>query len=109
MSTIDYAQIITAEAKIAAQQAAYQAAMTAAIDATVEATARSRSYNSAAHLASYVASTVPAWAAEAQAFVAWRDGVWVTAIAALTAAQATGVAPTQAALLASLPQIAWPN
>jgi hypothetical protein len=109
MPTIDYAQIITAEAKAAAQQAAYQAAMTAAIDAVVEATARARSYNSAAHLASYVASTVPGWAAEAQAFVAWRDAVWVTAITALGTAQSTGVPPTQAALLSALPQIVWPS
>lgn len=109
MPTIDFAQVITAEARHAAELAAYQAAMQAAINARVEAVASTRNYNSAAHIASYVASTVPLWAAEAQAFVAWRDQVWLTAIAALEQAQQTGQIPTEADVLASLPQIAWPE
>jgi hypothetical protein len=51
----------------------------AAVDEHVEATAQSMEYKSAAHCAGYVSSTVPQWAAEAAAFVAWRDAVWVTA------------------------------
>lgn len=109
MPVIDFSQVITAEAKAAAAVAAQMAAMTAAIDAIVEATARARSYNSAAHLASYVASTVPAWAAEAQAFVAWRDAVWLAAITALGTAQTSGIAPSREELIASLPQIVWPS
>lgn len=78
----------------------------AAIDAHVEATARSRSYNSAAHLASYAASTVPLWAAEAQAFIAWRDQVWVTAIGLMQSLQEP---PAMEAVMAMLPQIEWPE
>lgn len=83
---------------------------TAAIDAHVEAVARGRSYNGAAHMASYVASTVPQWAAEAAAFVAWRDAVWVEALGEL--AKVTGGAeapPTVAELVAALPAIQWPE
>lgn len=76
-----------------------------AIDAHVEATARSRQYNSAAHMASYIASTVPEWAAEAEAFVAWRDQVWVTAIQMLAT---TTEAPKIEAVIEALPQIEWP-
>lgn len=77
-----------------------------AIDAHVEATAQSRQYNSAAHMASYVASTVPEWAAEAEAFVAWRDQVWVTAIHFLATVTE---APTIEAVIEALPQIEWPT
>jgi hypothetical protein len=78
----------------------------AAIDAHVEATARGRSYNSAAHLASYAASTVALWAAEAQAFIAWRDQVWVTAIGLMQSLQEP---PTIEETLGLLPQIEWPE
>lgn len=83
---------------------------TAAIDARVEAVARERGYNGAAHLASYAVSTVPVWAAEARAFVAWRDAVWVGALAEL--GQVTGGAkapPAVAELVAALPAIQWPE
>jgi len=85
------------------------ATFTAAIDAHVESTARAKQYNSAAHLASYVASTVPTWAAEAQAFVAWRDAVWLFALAEMQVIQAGDKpVPTIADLVASLPEIEWP-
>lgn len=48
----------------------------AAIRAHVDATAQTRDYDNAVSCASYVNSTNPQWAAEAQAFVAWRDAVW---------------------------------
>lgn len=53
------------------------------IDAHVTAAARSWGYNSAESLASYAASTIPEWAAEAQAFIEWRDAVWSQSLAAL--------------------------
>ena len=78
----------------------------AAIDAHVEATARSRSYNSAAHLASYAGSTVPLWASEAAAFIAWRDQVWLTSIGLMQTLQE----PLPIAeVLELLPQIEWPE
>lgn len=55
----------------------------AAIRAHVDAVAQIRQYDNAVSCASYVASTNPVWAAEAQAFVAWRDAVWVYAFTEL--------------------------
>lgn len=80
----------------------------AAIDAHVEAIARARSYNSAASCAGYAASTVPAWAAEAAAFIAWRDAVWIGVYAALAAVQGGAPAPSVDALVAGLPAMVWP-
>ena len=55
-----------------------------AIDTHIEAKARELQYNSAAHLASYVASEKRLdWAAEARAFIDWRDDVWTYAIGEL--------------------------
>jgi hypothetical protein len=81
----------------------------AAVDAHVEQTARSRDYASAVSCASYVYSTVPAWAAEATAFVAWRDAVWGAAYAQLAAVQSGAPAPTVTALVAGLPAMVWPG
>lgn len=78
-----------------------------AVDAHIEAVAQSRGYNSAVALASYVNSTNPEWAAEAVAFVAWRDDVWGATFAALAAWQGGGSAPTIAGLITSLPEIDW--
>ena len=47
------------------------------IDRHVEAQARAMRYKSAASLAGYVGSSVASWDAEARAFRAWRDDVWV--------------------------------
>lgn len=47
-----------------------------AIQTRVNEVAKSRLYEDGNSLASYVASTNEVWAAEAQAFVAWRDYVW---------------------------------
>lgn len=87
------------------------AVFTAAIDAHVTAAAVAWSYNSAESLASYVASTVPQWAAEATAFIAWRDTVWTQAVATMSAVQA-GQAPmpeSPAAFIAGLPPLIRPN
>ena len=85
--------------------AAHVEACRQAIDAHVEARARALNYNSAAALAGYVGSTVPEWAAEAAAFVAWRDAVWVTAFAMLGAADPMRP-PGVEDVLAALPE--WP-
>lgn len=80
-----------------------------AIQSHVDAVAQSRNYDSGTSLAGYVASTNPAWAAEAQAFVAWRDAVWVYAYTELD--KVTGgqrEAPTVEDFIAELPAIAWP-
>lgn len=94
--------IRTPEQRAAEARAQALAATAARIDQEVEAQARALGYNSAAHLAGYVGSTVPDWAAEARAFVAWRDSVWLAAQALL----AEGTAPDPEAVLQKLP--AWP-
>lgn len=79
-----------------------------AIQAHVDQTARSRLFRDGVTLASYVASTNPQWAAEAVAFVAWRDAVWAHAYAELAKVQAGERAqPTVAEVLAELPVISW--
>lgn len=81
-----------------------------AVEAHVDDTARSRDYRSADSLAGYVASGVPQWQAEAQAFVAWRDAVWVQVFSTLGAVQAgEREAPTPEGLVGELPGIEWPS
>ena len=80
-----------------------------AIEAHVDAAARSRDYSGAISCASYVASTVPPWRAEAEAFVAWRDAVYLAAFAELDAVESGGDAPSIEDFLAALPAIDWPT
>lgn len=80
----------------------------AAVQAHVDAVAIAHLYDSGVSLASYVDSTNPAWAAEATAFVAWRDAVWGF-VYALWADPPPGGDHSIEALIASLPQITWPT
>lgn len=84
------------------------AQMTRAIAAHVDAVAAQRNYDSGAHCASYVASTVPEWAAEAQAFVAWRDQVWIAALQLRDQMLAAQTVPTIPSVIAALPPMVWP-
>jgi hypothetical protein len=81
-----------------------------AIEAHVEATAQARGYSSAASCAGYVQSTIPAWAAEAQAFIAWRDAVWAHAFTQMALVEAGDrEEPTTDGLIGELPVIDWPE
>lgn len=82
---------------------AARATIAQAIDARIEGQARALGYNSAAHLAGYATSTVPDWQAEAQAFIAWRDAVWVQAFKLEGSAKTKRRAPEIAAVLDALP------
>lgn len=80
-----------------------------AIQAKVDATARSRSYDSGITCASYVGSTNADWAAEASAFVTWRDAVWTHAYIELAKVEAgQRPQPTIPQIIAELPAIDWP-
>ncbi|WP_418137231.1 hypothetical protein [Agrobacterium sp. El2ro-1b] len=81
-----------------------------AIQNLVDGTARERQFRDGVTLASYIGSTKPKWAAEAQAFVAWRDNVWSYAYGELAKVQ-TGrrQQPTVEQFLAEIAPIAWPN
>lgn len=105
MSAIDWSQVITAADKLP-KQADYAAA----IQAHVDGAARSRGYHDGFALAGYVTSTVPTWADEAAAFIAWRDAVWSYAYGELAKVQAGERAqPTILELVGELPGISWPT
>ena len=82
-----------------------------AVEDHVEDTAQSRDYSSAVSLASYTASTREPWAAEAQAFVQWRDDVWEYVFARLAAVESGEDDPPESAeaLIADLPEMVWPE
>jgi hypothetical protein len=80
-----------------------------AIQSLVDSTARERQFRDGVTLASYTASTKPKWAAEAQAFVAWRDNVWSYAYGELAKVQAgQRPQPTVEKFLDEIARIAWP-
>ncbi|MBO0129190.1 hypothetical protein [Agrobacterium burrii] len=80
-----------------------------AIQNLVDGTARERQFRDGVTLASYIGSTKPKWAAEAQAFVAWRDNVWFYAYGELTKVQAgTRQQPSVEQFLDEITPIAWP-
>jgi len=80
-----------------------------AIQNLVDSTARERQFRDGVTLASYTASTKPKWAAEAQAFVAWRDNVWFYAYSELAKVQAgQRPQPTVEKFLDEIARIAWP-
>jgi hypothetical protein len=82
----------------------------AAIQALVDATATERKFRDGVTMASYVNSTNSQWAAEALAFVAWRDAVWAYAYAELEKVT-TGQRPqpTVEDFLAEIVPINWPT
>lgn len=109
MWTPDPATIITAAQKAEAARAATVSTFQAAIQAHVDATAKARNYSDGNSLAGYVNSTVVKWSAEAVAFVAWRDAVWVYSYAELDKALGgQRPIPTVEDFIAELPAISWP-
>lgn len=84
-----------------------------AVQAHIDATAQERQYDGGHTCATYLGSTNSQWAAEAQAFVAWRDAVWAYVFAELgkvqdgQRAQPT-VADFVAEVQAVLPMV-WPE
>jgi hypothetical protein len=87
------------------------AGMQSAVEEHIEATAKARGYSSSVSCASYAGSTVPAWAADAIAFIAWRDAAWTAAFALQADVEAgRTAAPDDAeALVVALPKITWPK
>lgn len=81
-----------------------------AIQALVDATPKDKLFRDGVTLASYVNSTDPQWAAEAVAFVAWRDGVWRYAYAELEKVQG-GLRPQPSVedFLSEIVPIDWPE
>lgn len=81
-----------------------------AIEAHVDAVAGERNYSSGVSCASYKDSTTPQWAAEASAFIAWRDALWLYVYAELDKVQnAQRPQPTIEAFIAELDPVEWPE
>ena len=81
-----------------------------AIQALIDATAREKKYGDGKSCATYINSTNPQWAAEAAAFVAWRDAVWAYAFTELDKVQQELRAqPTVEEFLLELPVMQWPE
>lgn len=70
--------------------------------------AREKQYNSALSIATYVTSTNQQWKAEADAFIAWRDEVFVHALDVLSTVEQGGARPSIDDFIAGLPQLTWP-
>jgi hypothetical protein len=80
-----------------------------AIQNLVDNTAREKQFRDGVTLASYIGSTIQTWAAEAQAFVAWRDNVWFYAYGELAKVQSgQRPQPTVDQFLGEIARIAWP-
>lgn len=80
-----------------------------AVVAHLDAKAQERRYDNAVSIATYTASTNPQWAAEAAAFVPWRDAVWTYAYAELDKVMnGQRLQPTVADLIGELPALSWP-
>lgn len=81
-----------------------------AIQNLVDRTARDKQFRDGVTLASYTASTKPKWAAEAQAFVAWRDNVWSYSYHQLEQVQSGAIPqPSVEEFLQQIARIAWPS
>lgn len=79
-----------------------------AIQNLVDGTARDRQFRDGVTLASYIGSTIPKWAAEAQAFVEWRDTVWQYVYQQLEQFQlGLREQPSVADFLTEIPVIDW--
>lgn len=81
-----------------------------AIQGLLDSAAIARRYDSGVSFASYVVSTNPAWVAEAEAFVAWRDAVWAYAYGQFDLIEAgqRQMPENIEAFLAELPAPSWP-
>lgn len=69
-----------------------------------------RNYENEYSIASYANSTNLVWKADAEAFIAWRDSVWLYTYSELALIQAGDKpVPTIEEFISGLPTIVWPN
>lgn len=80
-----------------------------AIVSMLDAKAQERRYENSTTIATYVNSTIPAWSAEATAYVAWRDDVWSYTYTELEKVMGgLRPQPTVEDFLTELPAMVWP-
>ena len=85
------------------------AEFSAGLQEFIDSVAAQKQYGSALYCASYGNSTNQQWKAEAEAFIAWRDGVWVycyTELAKFESGERAAVSFDE--FKTELPAIAWP-
>lgn len=110
MAAIDLSQIVTAADKQRQARNRRRLDLEAAVQHRIDAEARARGYRDGVALASYAGSGVGRWAAEAAAFVRWRDAVWLRAHAILDGITASEEEPAAIdQLVSGLPAIVWPD
>jgi hypothetical protein len=110
MWTPDPAKIITAAQKAAEQRAGMLAAYKAAFDAHLDQVAQEKQYDSRLTIVAYSSSTNPQWAAEAEAFIAWRDAALAHMFQQLAAVEAGEIAPPSIEdFIGGIAPIDWPN
>jgi hypothetical protein len=76
----------------------------AALNQHIDAVAQSRDFDNGVVAASWTGSSVKTWAADAQAFVTWRDAVWLHAYAVFAGEDRPAVHD----FINALPAIVWP-
>lgn len=82
----------------------------AAVQARIDTEAQTKQYENGLACATYATSTIPGWAAQAQAFVAWRDAVWAYAFTELAKVESgEREQPSVAEIIDELPAISWPE
>lgn len=109
MWTPDQSSIVTAEQKAANARAKMLAGYKEAFDAHLDAVAQQRQYDNRLTVPAYLGSTHQQWAAEAQAFIAWRDAALIYMFQQLAAVEAGEVAPPSVAdFIAGISPIEWP-
>ncbi len=75
----------------------------------IEAKPRERGYDNIFTLCSYVTSSNSQWQAEANAFISWRDSVFIYAYDILVQVQSQQIsAPTIEEFMLGLPLLEWP-
>lgn len=80
------------------------------VQAILDEKAKSRGYDNIEAACSYLNSTVPRFATEAQAYLEWRDRVWVAGHQLLSEIESGAIAlPDKAELASLLPSIQWPQ
>jgi hypothetical protein len=110
MWTPDPTKIITAEQKATAQRANLLGGYKAAFDAHLDTVAQQRQYDNRLTIVAYLSSTNPAWAAEAEAFIAWRDACLAKMFELQAAAEVgQGRSPTIDEFIMAMPVIEWPE
>lgn len=85
------------------------ATLEAAVQTYIDSIAAKRGYDTGVSCASYATSTIPQFAADAKAFIAWRDSVWVACqtLENTDMAAIPPIIPTLVEVIAALPTAPW--